>query len=327
MSEREVPNKIVAGDIGGTHARFAIAELRPDAPPLMGPMRKYRTREHSGLASAWAAFRQDSGGALPDSASLGIATAIEGDVLRFANNDWAIDRRTLDRELGLTKLLLLNDFGAVAHAVSAMGTESLEHLCGPETSPSENGIVSVMGLGTGLGVALFAERGGRTEVIETEAAHAAFAPQTEDEEALERVVRARYGRCSVERIASGPGLLEIYAHLGGGEWDVLDAGTLWAAAVDGTDPIACRALEMLVGAFGAAAGDICLAHGSMKVVVTGGLANRIKERLQGPLFHDRLTAKGRYHQRQERVPIWISTYPEPGLLGAAVAFQRAHGTP
>ncbi len=317
--------KIVAGDIGGTHARFAIAELEPGAQPRLGPMHKYRTREHRDFASAWEAFRRDSGGTLPGSASLAVAIAIEGEVLRFPNNDWALDRRTLAKEVGLERLHLLNDFGAVAHAVSALGPESLEGLGGPDDQQASNGITTVIGPGTGLGVAAFAERQGRIDVIETEAAHMAFAPQTLEEEAVERVVRARYGRCSIERVVSGPGLVEIYAMLGGGEWDVLDAGTLWGAAIGGSDPVAARALDLLVGCFGAAAGDICLAHGSMRVVVTGGLANRMKARLTTPLFHEPFRAKGRYRPRMERVPVQLCTYAEPGLLGAAVAFQRSSG--
>lgn len=317
--------KIVAGDIGGTHARFAIAELEPGAPVRLGPMHKYRTREHSDFASAWAAFRSDCGGMLPEAASLAVAIAVEGEVLRFPNNDWALDRRTLARDLGLKRLHLLNDFGAVAHAVSALGTDALERLGGPDEPDSSNGITTVIGPGTGLGVALFAERQGRVEVIETEAAHMAFAPQSLEEEAVERVVRARYGRCSIERVVSGPGLVAIYAMLGGGDWDVLDAGTLWGAAIDGSDAVAERALDLLVACFGAAAGDICLAHGSMRVVVTGGLANRMKARLTTPLFHEPLRAKGRYRPRMERVQVQLCTYPEPGLLGAAVAFQRSRG--
>lgn len=315
--------RIVTGDIGGTHARFAIVELEAGAPVRLGPMRKYRTREHADFASAWAAFRHDCGGTLPAAASLAVATAIEGEVLRFPNNDWALDRRTLAGELALERLLLLNDFGAVAHAVSALGPDSLERIGGPDEPSAGNGIVTVIGPGTGLGVAVFAERQGRVDVIETEAAHIAFAPQTLEEEAVERMVRARYGRCSVERVVSGPGLVEIYAMLGGGEWDVLDAGTLWGAAIDGSDPVAARALDLLIGCFGAAAGDICLAHGSMRVVVTGGLANRMKERLGTPLFHEPFCAKGRYRPRMERVQVQLCTYPEPGLLGAAVAFQRS----
>lgn len=317
--------RIVAGDIGGTHARFAVAEMEPGAPVRLGPMSKYRTREHGDFASAWAAFRDDCGGTLPAAAALAVATAIEGEVLRFPNNGWALDRRTLASELGLERLLLLNDFGAVAHAVSALGPDSLEWIAGPDEFIADNGIATVIGPGTGLGVATLAERQGRTDVIETEAAHIAFAPQTLEEEAVERMVRARYGRCSVERVVSGPGLVEIYAMLGGGEWDVLDPGTLWGAAIDGSDPVAVRALDLLVGCFGAAAGDICLAHGSMRVVVTGGLANRMKERLRTSLFHEPFRAKGRYRPRMERVQVQLCTYAEPGLLGAAVAFQRSGG--
>jgi glucokinase len=314
--------KIVVGDIGGTHARFALAELRRGEPPLMGEMRKYRSRDHPGLASAWAAFERDSG-RLPRMAALGIAAPIEGQVLRFVNSGWEIDRTTLAAGLGLDQLLLLNDFGAVANAVSVLPGEHLERLCGPDVPLGDEGIATVIGPGTGLGVSILIRRGGRVEIVETESAHIAFAPQTDAEAALERAVRARHGRCSVERIVSGPGLLEIYAHLGGGPWDELDAGTLWTAAVEGSDPLAERALDLLVGCFGAAAGDVSLAHGSTSLVVTGGLANRMKDRLAAPSFHARFVDKGRYRQRMERIPVFLSTYAEPGLLGAAVAFQRA----
>jgi glucokinase len=199
--------RIVAGDIGGTHARFAIAELEPGARPRLGAMHKYRTREHSDFPSAWEAFRRDCGGTLPEAASLAVAIAIEGEVLRFPNNDWALDRRRLAGELGLERLLLLNDFGAVAHAVSALGPEALETLGGPGAEPDSEGMTTVIGPGTGLGVAAFLRRDGHVEVIETEAAHMGFAPQSLEEEAVERVVRARYGRCSIERVVSGPGLV------------------------------------------------------------------------------------------------------------------------
>lgn len=317
--------KIVVGDIGGTHARFALAELRPGSAPALGGMFKYRTREHDGLASAWAAFQSDCGCSLPRAAALGIAAPLDGDVLRFVNSGWQIDRRTVAAGLGLDQLILLNDFGAVAHAVSVLPVNALAPLCGPVTGLPRQGVTTIMGPGTGLGVAILVRRGDRIEVIETESAHVAFAPRTAEQEAIERRVRNRYGRCSVERIVSGPGLLEIYAHLGGGERDALDAGTLWAAAVDGSDALASRALDLLVDCFGAAAGDLSLAHGSMSVVISGGLANRIAGRLKAPLFQRPFIAKGRYRPRMERIPVMLSTYAEPGLLGAAVAFERAFG--
>jgi glucokinase len=314
--------QIVAGDIGGTHARFALAELREGARPRLGEMRKYRTRELAGLGEAWERFAKDSGGALPRAASLAVAAPIEGEVLTFMNSHWRLDRHGLKDQLGLDKLLLLNDFGAVAYTVSVTPGEEFVALAGPGELPAD-GITSVIGPGTGLGVSLLDRRHG-VSVIETEAAHIGFCPLDPEEEELADFLTARYGRASVERVVSGPGLIDIYHFLGGGEApDPNQAGLLWDAAISGADPLAERALSILVRAFGAAAGDIALAHGAMGVALTGGLANRIAHLLKSPAFEARFTAKGRYRERMQRTPVRLLTEAEPGLLGAAIAFQRA----
>jgi glucokinase len=313
--------KIVAADIGGTHARFALADLAPGARPQIGEMRKYRTREYAGLAEAWARFGRDSGGALPRAAALAVAAPIEGETLTFMNSEWRIDRRRLEDDLGLDKLTLLNDFGAVAQAVSVMTADDLVPLCGPGDLPVE-GVTSVIGPGTGLGVSILDRRRGAVTVIETEAAHIGFCPLDPEEEALADALLARYGRASVERVVSGPGLIDIHRFLGGGDWDPAKAAALWDAAISGADPLAAKALAILVRCFGAAAGDIALAHGAMGVAITGGLANRIADRLQGPAFAARFAAKGRYRERMLRTPVRLLTYAEPGLLGAAIAFER-----
>ncbi len=315
---------LVAADIGGTHARFALAQLVPSGRPRLGEMRKYRTRDCAGLAEAWARFERDSGGALPRAAAIAVAAPIEGDVLTFMNSAWRIDRHAIAGDLGLDALTLLNDFGAVAHAVSVALPDELEPIAGPGALPAD-GIASVMGLGTGLGVAILDRRGGRVAVIETEAAHIGFCPLDPQEEELSDALTARYGRASVERVVSGPGLIDIHRFLGGGDWDPNQAGTLWEAAIAGADPVAEKALSILVRCFGAAAGDIALAHGAMGVAVTGGLANRILHLLRTPVFEARFAAKGRYRARMLRTPVRLVTYAEPGLLGAVIAFEREWG--
>ncbi len=317
--------KIVAADIGGTHARFALAELSEGTRPRIGEMRKYRTRDDAGLAGAWARFEKDSGGTLPRAAALAIAAPIEGDTLTFMNSDWRLDRHRLKDEIGVDKLSLLNDFGAVAHTVSVTPADEFVAIAGPGDL-SEPGIVSVIGPGTGLGVSLLDRRSGGVAVIETEAAHIGFSPLDPEEEELADFLTARYGRASVERVVSGPGLIDIYHFLGGGEApDPNQAGLLWDAAISGADARAERALSILVRCLGAAAGDIALAHGAMGVALTGGLANRIAHLLKSPAFEARFTAKGRYRDRMHRTPVRLLTVQEPGLLGAAIAFQREWG--
>lgn len=315
-------SRLVVGDIGGTHCRFAIAELSGGQRPKIGPMRRYRSRELPGLKEAWAKFAAEEGGELPRDAALGVAAPIESDVLRFMNNDWRIPRHSIASDLGLERLTLLNDFGAVSHAISILGADELIPLCGPERLP-DNGVVTVMGPGTGLGVAILDRRDG-VRVIETEASHIGFAPLDPEEEALCDHLVARYGRASVERITSGPGLIDIHRFLGGGDWDEMKAGELWSLAISGESRIAARAFEIFVRCFAAAAGDIALAQGSLGVAITGALANRIASQLHSPAFEARFTAKGRYRERMQRTAVMLATTEEPGLLGAAVAFQREY---
>jgi glucokinase len=243
-------------------------------------------------------------------------------VVHLVNSGWTIDRPALMAELGLSELTLLNDFGAVAHAVSALGEDDLDYLAGPEGALPRHGVTTVIGPGTGLGVSMLLRGDDGAEILETEAGHTSFAPIDDEAEELADHLQARFGRVSVERVVSGPGLIDIHRFLGGGEWDPLDPGGLWSAAIDGSNPIAARALDLLVRSFGSAAGDMALAHGSVAVVITGGLANRIRDKLRSPLFSAGFTAKGRYRERMGRLPVRLATYAEPGLLGAALIFQR-----
>lgn len=314
--------RIVAADIGGTNARFALAELVSGQPPRLGEVRRYASADHSGLASAWRAFAQDSGEDLPPAASIGVAAAADQDVLRFPNSSWIIDRHEVAAELGLDRLTILNDFGATAHAITVLRPEDFAYVAGPEGRLPAQGVTTVMGPGTGLGVAMLLRREGHVHVLETEGGHIGFAPLDEDEERIEHDLLMRFGRVSVERVVSGPGLLDVYRALGGRSYD--DAIALWTAALAGNDPATVEALERFVKCFGSAAGDLALAHGSNAVVISSGLSRRMADKLRSPLFGGRFTAKGRYRARMEGIPVRLVMYDEPGLLGAAVAFQREH---
>ena len=106
-----------------------------------------------------------------------------------------------------------------------------------------------------------------------------------------------------------------------------DAAALWGAALDGKDAIAAQALDQLVKAFGSAAGDLALAHGANGVAISSALSRRMADRLRSPLFVGRFIAKGRYRARMQGIRVRLVTHEEPGLLGAAVAFEREWGSP
>ena len=317
--------QIVAVDLGGTHARFTIADLSPDRRPVLGEARKYKTADFPDFPSAWAAFARDCGTKPPAAASIAIAGPVEGDLIRFTNCPWVIRPATLAADLGVEQLLLLNDFAAMAAAVGQLDGDELIPLGGPAGPLPSSGMVTIAGPGTGLGVAQLLRHRGRDIVLATEGGHLDFAALDSVEEQMLRRLRSRYVRVSTERIASGPGLANIYEALAAdaGEAIVpLDDATLWQAATDGSNRLAASALDRFVMAFGSIVGDLALAHGANAVVITGGLANRIRDRLAGPLFHERFCAKGRFAARMAGFPIRLAVHPDPGLLGAAAAFQE-----
>ncbi|WP_157219861.1 glucokinase [Flavisphingomonas formosensis] len=318
--------EIVAVDLGGTNARFCVARLDRGGRPVLDTPRKYRTADYPGLPAAWEAFARDIGGRVPKAASIAIAGPVEGELIHFTNSSWTIRPETLGDEMGLDQPpLLINDFAAMAAAVGVLNDDELAYIGGPEGSLPAEGVTTVIGPGTGLGVAQLLRRDGRRIVLPTEGGHLDFAALDSFEEKLLSMLRERVVRVSTERIVSGPALARIreaLARLGGEAIVPQDDAAIWENAVKRTDKLADQALDRFVMSFGAVAGDLALAHGAHSVVITGGLSNRIRDRLAGPLFNDRFRAKGRFAHRMASFPIRLAIHPEPGLLGAAAAYQE-----
>lgn len=314
--------ELVAADIGGTHARFALARI--DAGQVMlGEPHVLRCADHASLADAWQAFGRIVGQPLPRAAAIAIACPVTGDTLKMTNNGWVIRPAALNAELGIDAHVLVNDFEAVAHAVSACGPEAFLHLCGPDGPLPPSGVVSVVGPGTGLGVAILLRETG--QVIATEGSHGDFAPVDAVDDAILAHFRRRFGRVSTERVVSGPGLADIHAALAGATAAVDDA-TLWQRALAGDDAPARAALDRFCMALGSFAGDMALAHGAGAVVIAGGLGARLATYLPDSAFAARFVAKGRFAPLLGSLPVKLIRHAQPGLLGAVTAFGR-HRSP
>ncbi len=313
---------ILVGDIGGTNARFALAEIEHGQVVALGKPMVLPAAEFTGLADATHAFAARSGMALPRDAAFGLAGPVTGGPVRFINSNWVVDPATIGDELRLDRILLLNDFGAMAHAAHALDEEHLMHLCGPDIPLAGLGAISVLGPGTGLGVAVLQRRGDDVVVLETEGAHVHYAPLDQREQQVCHRLSLRHGRCSIERVVSGPGLGDILRTFHPA--DTRSDAELWQAAIDGSDRPAVDALALFLASYGAAVGDLSLAHGALGVVLTGGLTNRLRARLPASAFHARFCAKGRYRTRMEAMPVKLITHPQPGLFGAAAAFALEH---
>ncbi len=315
--------ELVAADIGGTHARFAIAQVADGRVVSLGEPVTFETADHASLPLAWEAVARRLGRPLPRAAAIAFAGPVEGEVLKLTNNPWVIRPAALAGELGVERCLVVNDFGAVGHAVAQAGGDFLRHICGPDRPLPEEGVISIVGPGTGLGVAWVRRNGGAYQVQETEGGHIDFAPLDGLEDALVGRLRTLHRRVSAERIVSGPGLVAIHAALAAVEGRSVpptDDRTLWRAAMEGGDSLAAAALDRFCLCLGAVAGDLALAQGAAAVVIAGGVGVRLADRLPGSGFASRFAAKGRFEARMAAMPVKLLTHPQPGLYGAAAAF-------
>jgi glucokinase len=316
---------IAVADIGSTHARFALAEIDGDRVISLGEPVTLRTTDHASLQTAWQEFGRAIGTDLPDALGMAFAGPVGGELLKLTNNPWVIRPALMEEQLGVTQYRIVNDFGAVAHAVAQFGPEEFDHLCGAEGPLPAEGVTSVIGPGTGLGIAQLLKTGGGYHVIETEGGHVDFAPLDGIEDKILKFLRQSFRRVSVERIAGGAGLVNLYnaiAAIEGKSVQQAEDKALWALALDGPDALAAAALDRFFLSLGAIAGDVALAHGANAVVIAGGLGYRLKHRFATSGFADRFIAKGRFERRMEAIPVKMVNHPQPGLYGAAAAFAK-----
>ncbi len=321
--------QIVAVDIGGTHARFALAEVVAGRVTHLGEAVTLKTAEHASFQTAWEDFGRVAGTVLPRAAAIAIAGPITGDVIKLTNNPWIIRPALVREKLDVDYYSLVNDFGAVGHAVAQAGAEHFVHLCGPDAPLPEGGTISIIGPGTGLGVAHIWRGGAEYHVQATEGGHIDFAPLDAIEDAVLARLRQRYRRVSVERVVSGPGLIDIYetlASIEGRAIQQLDDQALWQLGMAGSDSLAAAAVDRFCLSLGSVAGDIALAQGGAGVVIAGGLGFRIKDILVRSGFSERFRAKGRFEALMAAMPVKLITHPQPGLFGAAAAFAKEHST-
>ncbi|MBD8527358.1 glucokinase [Pseudomarimonas arenosa] len=326
MTARLVNPGLVA-DIGGTNARFGLTDLARPGAEILYP-RSLPTADYASLQHAAQAYLAEID-QRPHCAALALASPVQGDEVRLTNRAWSFSQAELRAVLGLDFLRVLNDFGAVAAAVPHLSQPDRNTLHG-DSQGGLQGPVSVLGPGTGLGVALLVGSDDHWQVVETEGGHVSFAPLGEEELCIDRWISARFGRTSNERLLCGQGLSYIHAALSGEEagrplgkpHPLRDPADIVAAALDGHDLLARRTLARFCAVLGSVAGDTALMHGARTVMIAGGIVPRFVPFLRSSAFRERFLAKGRFAAYLESVAIHVITHPNPGLLGAAVTLHQ-----
>ncbi|HZH44576.1 MAG TPA: glucokinase [Lysobacter sp.] len=318
---------VLLADIGGTNARFALAEPAAPMPLAMDSVREFPVAEFPSLADA-ARHYLDTTGASARRAVFAVAGRVDGDEARITNHPWVISRRRTGEALKLDQLELVNDFAAQAMAIPLLTPADVVPI-GPVGWQPDAGELdrtyAILGPGTGLGVGGLLIRGGRHHPLQTEGGHVSFAPGTPVEIEILQRLSNEFGRVSNERLICGQGLVNIHRALSaiaGTDPGPMQPRDITARAKDG-DPRCEHAIDVFCAVFGAIAGDLVLTLGAWDgVFLTGGLVPKLMPWLAHSAFRFRFEHKGRFSPAMARVPTLAVMHAQPGLLGAAAIAQR-----
>lgn len=317
---------ILAGDIGGTNARLAYFQPQNGNLRLVSE-RVFPSRQHSELGEIVVKFLDDSG-TRPEAACFGIAGPVRNGRVETSNLPWVIEQSLLAKQIHLPDTLLINDLEASAWGIGALGAADLVPL--NSVSGPAIGNQGVIAPGTGLGEAGLFWDGKAHHVFACEGGHADLAPQNDLQIELLRFLKARFGHVSYERILSGPGLVNVYEFLrdSGMAKESPDlaakmaagdpAAAISKAALEGSCPLAEKALDIWISVYGAEASNLALkvmATGGL--FLTGGISPKVLSKLKTPAFMESFLYKGRLRPLVESIPVQVVTNEKAGLMGAA----------
>lgn len=337
---------ILAGDIGGTKTLLRVAEKNADGFRVLYEQR-FAGASYANFSDVLREFVEtakinlDEGLELT-AACFGIAGPVHDRRSQLTNLGWFFDSDRLAEELKIDKVSLINDFVAVGYGLLGLQPHDLYTL--QDGNVKERSPIGVIGAGTGLGEAYLGWNGDRYEVYPTEGGHTDFAPRNDLEIELLQYLLKHHDRVSVERVASGTGIVAIYQFLRDRQvapesdeiaekvrlWESGDLNVDAAAAIadaaltncginseTNMDQLATQTMQMFVEAYAAEVGNLALKlipNGGL--YIAGGIAPKILPLLQDGTFLQVLKNKGRVSLVLEDIPIHIVLNPEVGLIGA-----------
>ncbi|NET26359.1 glucokinase [Okeania sp. SIO1I7] len=343
---------LLAGDIGGTKTILQLAEAKREESKATVEFQglyenRYSSHDFPDLVPIVQKFLAEANEKLgeqfqPEKACFAIAGPVVNNTVKLTNLPWILDAKLLEKELGVSQVSLINDFEAVGYGILGLTDNDLETLQAGE--PQGDTPIAVIGAGTGLGECFLIRGAGSVKVYPTEGGHADFAPRSELEFHLLKYLLAKHNidRVSVERVVSGMGIVSIYQFLrdrqsaaespeiaevlrkweteiGSSEITVDPGAVIGKTALEKSDRLCEKVLDLFVGAYGAEAGNLALKllpYGGL--YIAGGIAAKILPLMKSGTFMDAFHHKGRMRALLEKVPVHIVLNPKVGLIGAAI---------
>ena len=317
MEIATISNKLynLVGDIGATNARFAI--VAPGSSEIES-IQSLKCSDFKDIQSAVSFYLDEHPNIDIQAACFATAGTVHLDVFKLANNHWVINKNDVVNALQGVDIEWINDFTAQAFATTTLGDEDVIVI--------NQGVVEseklrlVIGPGTGLGVCGLIMSPSGWLPIAGEGGHSDFAPNTSLEFEILSLLTKKFGHVAVERILSGPGIMNLYealCEINGKEMIYQTPSEITASVVNaGKDPIADETIQMFCKIFGSVAGSMALTVGALGgVYITSDLVRNFLDVFVASDFQKSFENKGRLQPVLQDVPVYLSKKKNMGLIG------------
>jgi glucokinase len=314
---------ILIGDIGGTNARFSIITDQHTTPrdfPII------QTANYATIDEAIQAGVLDKTSVQPVSAILAVAGPIRGDEIPLTNCPWVVKPLDMLANLGLSDVMIVNDFEAQALAIASLGDEDQIQIGRGESLQGHSKVV--LGPGTGLGVAGLVHARHAWIPVPGEGGHVDLGPRSDRENEIFPHIERIEGRVSAEQILCGRGLLNLYRAIcaADGVAPILtDPAEVSTSGLANENKAAAEAIRLFSTYLGRVAGDMALvfmARGG--VYLAGGIPQKILPALKGPEFRAAFEDKAPHSSLMRSTPTFVVTHPLAALAGLS-SYARMPG--
>jgi glucokinase len=322
MDREQGERPLLVGDIGGTNARFGI--LRRDSKSVEH-IDLLPCADFPSLSEAIEAYLARHKIDPPFAASIAVATPVTSDTIRMTNHVWRFSIEETRRRVELERLLVLNDFTALAMSLPQLQPGDF-HQVGSGKAELERPI-ALLGPGTGLGVSGLIPSATGWIPLQTEGGHVTLPSANERQQAIVNYLWGEYPHISAERLLSGPGLVLLHrtiAVLNSVPVEVLSPDQISQRGLAGECDLCSEALTTFCRMLGTVAGNLALTLGARGgVYLGGGIVPQLGGFFATSGFRQAFEQHGRFSDYLAAIPTYVITAPYPALAGAAEAFYSS----
>lgn len=309
-------------DIGGTNARFALYDLTTNKLSAITKILISKDDDLLVLIKNYLANQSIS----VDMACIAIACPIDDtDMVNMTNNNLSFSRSALIKALNLKQLEVINDFTAVSTSIPQLTDKDLVKIGGDDADL--NYPIAIYGAGTGLGVSHLIKVNQHWISLSGEGGHTELPMTNEKEDRLLAELRKKFGRVSSERFLSGNGIVNIYQallNINNQFIEEITPDVIVKKALSNSCPLCLETLTYFCTFMGRFGGNLALTLNTQGgVYIAGGIVPRFIEFFKSSPFRHAFENKGRMSYLVKKIPVYVITHEDPGLLGAGVYLQNS----